>query len=110
MLMVWSPVVPSSRSSIHTGNWFSRFRSGGGVEALRASYVGDLAVLQTHGMTDKSKVERTEQLAERERNRDKRLDALPPRPQRLPIGVPAALAHQTKGRLVVLCDAVKSSA
>src|SRR5215813_9814885 len=98
MLVLCSAVAPSSRSRVHAGNRIIRLRSSGGIGTLRASYVADLAVLQTHGMTDESKVERTEQLAQRERNRDDRLESLPPRPQRLPIGVPAALAHQTDGR------------
>ena len=92
MLVLCSAVAPSSRSRVHAGNWITRLRSSGGIEALRASYVADLAVLRTHGMTDQSKVERSEQLAQRERKGDDRLESLPPRPQRLPIGVPVALA------------------
>ena len=95
MLVVCSAVAPSSRSRVHAADWVARLGSSGGIEALRASHVADLAVFQTHGMTDESKVERTEQLAQRKRNRDDSLESLPPRPQRLPVGVPAAVAHQT---------------
>ncbi len=98
MLVVCSALVPSSRCRVDARNWITRLASGAGIETLASSYVTDLAVLRTDGVTDDAEVERTEQLAQRERSRDDRLDSPPPRPQRLPIGLPVALAaHEAVG-------------